>query len=157
MVGVVVLGFAFEIVKSKPDGGEALKHLVVPGFGGTESVLLATGIIGATVMPHVIYLHSALTQRRVVGRSDRERRQILRFERIDVVIAMALAGVVNLSMMAMAAGLFHTSGLVEIDTIEGAFNGLGDLVSANAATVSESRSWPRVWPHPRWGRCPARL
>ncbi len=135
MVGVVVLGFAFEIVNSKPDGGEALKHLVVPGFGGTESVLLATGIIGATVMPHVIYLHSALTQRRVVGRSDRERHQILRFERIDVVIAMALAGVVNLSMMAMAAGLFHTSGLVEIDTIEGAFNGLGDLVSANAATV----------------------
>lgn len=135
MVGVVVLGFAFEIVNAKPDGGEALKHLVVPGFGGTESVLLATGIIGATVMPHVIYLHSALTQRRVVGRNDRERRQILRFERIDVVIAMALAGVVNLSMMAMAAGLFHTSGLVEIDTIEGAYDGLNDLVSANAAPV----------------------
>ena len=107
-------------------------------------------------MPHVIYLHSALTQRRVVGRSDRERRQILRFERIDVVIAMALAGLVNMSMMAMAAGLFHTSGLVEIDSIEGAFNGLGDLVSANAATVFGIALWPRVWPRPRWGRCPAR-
>ena len=135
MVGVVVLGFAFEIVNAKPDGGEALKHLVVPGFAGTESVLLATGIIGATVMPHVIYLHSALTQRRVVGRNEREKRQILRFERIDVVIAMALAGLVNMSMMAMAAGLFHTSGLVEIDSIEGAYDGLRNLVSSNAAVV----------------------
>jgi manganese transport protein len=135
MVGVVVLGFAFEIINAKPDGGEALKHLAIPGFGGTESVLLATGIIGATVMPHVIYLHSALTQRRVVGRDDGERRQILRFERIDVIIAMALAGLVNMSMMAMAAGLFHTSGLVEIDSIEGAYDGLRDLVSSNAAVV----------------------
>jgi manganese transport protein len=135
MVGVVVIGFAFEIVSVKPDGGEVLKHLVVPGFGGTESVLLATGIIGATVMPHVIYLHSALTQRRVVGRNEQEKRQILRFERIDVVIAMALAGLVNISMMAMAAGLFHTSGLVEIDSIEGAYDGLREALSSNAAVV----------------------
>ncbi|HSD22765.1 MAG TPA: Nramp family divalent metal transporter [Solirubrobacterales bacterium] len=135
MVGIVVVGFAFEIVSAKPDGGEALKHLFVPGFGGTESVLLATGIIGATVMPHVIYLHSALTQRRVVGRNDQEKLQILRFERIDVVIAMALAGLVNLSMMAMAAALFHTGGLTEIDTIEGAYDGLRDLLSSNAAVV----------------------
>ena len=135
MAGVVLLGFVFEIVNVKPDGGEVLKHLVVPGFGNTESILLATGIIGATVMPHVIYLHSALTQRRVVGRDEREKRQILRFERIDVVIAMALAGIVNLSMMAMAAGLFHTPGLVEVDSIEGAYDGLRDYLSSNAATV----------------------
>ena len=75
-----------------PDGGQVARHLFTPGFAGTESILLATGIIGATVMPHVIYLHSALTQRRIVGRNDREKRQILRFERIDVVIAMAIAG-----------------------------------------------------------------
>ncbi len=135
MVGVVVLGFAFEILSAKPDAGQVAKHLVLPGFGDTESILLATGIIGATVMPHVIYLHSALTQRRVVGRDDRERRQILRFERIDVVIAMALAGVVNLSMMAMAAALFHEGGLTGIDSIESAFDGLQTLVSQNAATV----------------------
>jgi manganese transport protein len=135
MVGVVVLGFAFEIVNSKPDGGEALKHLVVPGFGGTESVLLATGIIGATVMPHVIYLHSALTQRRVVGRNDDERRRILRFERIDVVIAMAIAGAVNLSMMIMAASLFNVGALSGIESIEGAFDGLRVAVSDNAATI----------------------
>ena len=135
LVGVVVLGFAFEIFEAQPDGGQVAKHLVVPGFGDTESILLATGIIGATVMPHVIYLHSALTQRRIVGRDDAERRQILRFEKVDVVIAMALAGVVNLSMMTMAAALFHESGLVGIDSIEGAYDGLRQLVSQNAATV----------------------
>jgi manganese transport protein len=135
MVGVVVLAFAFEIFNSKADGGEVAKHLFTPGFAGTESILLATGIIGATVMPHVIYLHSALTQRRIVGRNSEERRQILRFERIDVVIAMALAGAVNLSMMVMAAGLFHNSGLVGIDSIDGAYHGLEQLVSPGAATV----------------------
>jgi manganese transport protein len=135
MVGVVVAAFAFEIFNSNPDGGEVAKHLFTPGFAGTESILLATGIIGATVMPHVIYLHSALTQRRIVGRDAKERRQILRFEKIDVVIAMALAGLVNLSMMIMAAALFHSSGLVGIDSIDGAFDGLKQLVSSEAATI----------------------
>jgi manganese transport protein len=135
MVGVVVLAFAFEIFSAHPDGGQVASHLFTPGFGGTESILLATGIIGATVMPHVIYLHSALTQRRIVGRDESERRQILRFERIDVVIAMALAGAVNLSMMIMAAALFHGSGLVGIDSIDGAYDGLRQLVSPGAATI----------------------
>jgi manganese transport protein len=135
MVGVVVAAFAFEIFNSNPDGGEVAKHLFTPGFADTESILLATGIMGATVMPHVIYLHSALTQRRIVGRNAKERRQILRFEKIDVVIAMALAGLVNLSMMIMAAALFHSSGLVGIDSIDGAFDGLKQLVSPGAATV----------------------
>jgi manganese transport protein len=83
----------------------------------------------------VIYLHSALTQRRIVGRNEGEKRKILRFERIDVVIAMALAGTVNLSMMIMAAALFHGSGLTGIDSIDGAYDGLKQLVSTNAATI----------------------
>ncbi len=107
----------------------------MPGFAGTESILLATGIIGATVMPHVIYLHSALTQRRVVGRNEGERRKILGFERVDVVIALSLAGAVNLSMMIVAAALFHGSGLTGVDSIEGAFNGFKSLVSDRAATI----------------------
>jgi manganese transport protein len=135
LVGVVVLGFIFEIFSSDPDGGQVVHHLLVPGFGGTESVLLATGIIGATVMPHVVYLHSALTQRRIVGRSISERKRILGFERVDVVIAMSLAGLVNISMMVTAAALFHTSGLAGIDSIQGAFHGLERLVSPNAATI----------------------
>jgi manganese transport protein len=86
-------------------------------------------------MPHVVYLHSALTQRRIVGRNADERKRILRFEKIDVVVAMSLAGVVNLSMMIVAAALFHDSGLANIDSIDGAYDGLKELVSGNAATI----------------------
>ncbi len=135
LVGVVVASFVFELFHAEPDGGEVARHLFVPGFAGTESILLATGIIGATVMPHVIYLHSALTQRRIVGRDDEEKRRILRFEKVDVVIAMSLAGVINLSMMIVAAALFHEGGLAGIDSIDGAYEGLKSLVSVNAATV----------------------
>jgi manganese transport protein len=135
MVGVVVLAFAFEVFQSHPDGGQIARHVVIPGFNGTESVLLATGILGATVMPHVVYLHSALTQRRVIGRNDGERKKILRFEKIDVVIAMTLAGLVNMSMMIMAAGLFHNSGIPAVEDIDGAFDALKMLVSNKAATI----------------------
>ncbi len=135
LVGVVVLSFIVELFDSSPDGGEIARHLVVPGFAGTESILLATGIIGATVMPHVIYLHSALTQKRIVGRNEGERRRILGFERVDVVIALALAGLVNLSMMIVAAALFHSSGLTGVDSIDGAYSALRSLVSVNAATI----------------------
>jgi manganese transport protein len=135
LVGVVVASFVYELFDSSPDSGEIAKHLFVPGFADTESILLATGIIGATVMPHVVYLHSALTQRRIVGRNDDERRRILRFEKVDVVIALSLAGLVNLSMMIVAAALFHTSGLTGVDTIDGAYDALQTLVSDRAAMV----------------------
>ena len=92
LVGVVVLSFVFELFDSSPDGGEIARHLFVPGFAGTESILLATGIIGATVMPHVVYLHSALTQKRIVGRNEDEKRRILGFEKDDVVIAPPARG-----------------------------------------------------------------
>ncbi len=135
LVGVVVASFLIELFDAKPDAGETASHLFVPGFSGTGSILLATGIIGATVMPHVIYLHSALTQRRIVGRDDAERRRILRFERVDVVIAMSLAGVVNISMLLVAAALFHGSGMAGIETIQGAYEGLKTIVSTHAATI----------------------
>ena len=135
LVGVVVLSFVFELFDSSPDGGEIARHLFVPGFAGTESILLATGIIGATVMPHVVYLHSALTQKRIVGRNEDEKRRILGFEKVDVVIALSLAGLVNLSMMIVAAALFHTSGLTGVDSIDGAYDALRSLVSVNAATI----------------------
>jgi manganese transport protein len=135
LVMVVVASFVVELFNANPDGGEIARHLVVPGFSGSESLLLATGIVGATVMPHVIYLHSALTQRRIVGRDDEEKRGILRFEKVDVVIALSIAGVVNLSMMIVAAALFHEGGLTGIDSIEGAYSGLQTIVSGGAATV----------------------
>ncbi len=135
LVGIVVVAFAYELFDASPDGSEVAKHLFVPGFAGTESILLATGIVGATVMPHVIYLHSALTQNRIVGRNDRDRYRILRFEKIDVVIALAIAGAVNLSMMIVAAALFHGGGLTGVETIEGAYTGLQNLSSQGAATI----------------------
>jgi manganese transport protein len=135
LAGIVLVSFGLEIVYSHPAAGQVAGHLFRPGFSGTESVLLATGIIGATVMPHVVYLHSALTQRRIVGRNDAERRRILGFEKVDVVIAMTIAGVVNLSMMIMAASLFNQGGMAGIDSIQGAFDGLQQAVSHNAAIV----------------------
>jgi manganese transport protein len=135
LVGVVVASFVYELFDASPDGGEIAKHLVVPGFAGTESILLATGIIGATVMPHVVYLHSALTQRRIVGRDAGERKKILRFEKVDVVIALSLAGLVNLSMMIVAAALFHGGGFAGVDSIDGAYEGLQTLVSDRAAMI----------------------
>jgi manganese transport protein len=135
MAGVVLVSFVAELFYANPDGGQVALHLFRPGLADTESVLLATGIIGATVMPHVVYLHSALTQRRIVGRSEAEKRKILGFERVDVVIAMSLAGFVNIAMMIMAAALFSGGALGGIDSIEGAFHGLQTTVSHNAATI----------------------
>ena len=158
LVGVVVASFVFELFDANPDGGEvAQAPRPSPASPGTESILLATGIIGATVMPHVIYLHSALTQRRIVGRDDEEKRKILRFEKVDVVIALSIAGVVNLSMMIVAAALFHEGGLTGIDSIEGAYEGFQDARLGPAPRRSSgSPCWPPASPPPRSGRWPAR-
>jgi manganese transport protein len=132
MLGVVLLGFLYDTLRIGFDGGEAAKGLI-PGFEGTDSVLLATGILGATVMPHVIYLHSALTQRRIVTSTTEEKRRLLRFQRIDVTIAMGLAGLANMAMLIVAASLFHSNGLTNVDTIEEAHTGFETLVGPGAA------------------------
>jgi manganese transport protein len=123
LVGVIVIAFAFQMFYARPEAERILGGLFTSGFAGTESVLLAAGILGATVMPHVIYLHSALTQRRVVGRTDEEKKKIFRFELVDVVIAMAIAGTINASMLIMAAALFHAHGL-HVGDIDVAFEQL---------------------------------
>ena len=124
LIGVIVFAFALQVFMAEPSSSEMAHGLFVPGFQGTESVLLAVGILGATVMPHVIYLHSALTQHRLVGATEATKRRISRFERIDVVIAMSLAGIVNISMLVTAAAVFHSRGLTEIGS------DLGDVHSA---------------------------
>ena len=135
LVGVIVLAFAFQMFYAEPEADRILAGLFTPQFAGTESVLLAAGILGATVMPHVIYLHSALTQQRVVGRTEEEKKKIFRFELIDVVIAMAIAGTINASMLIMAAALFNANGLTDVGDIDLAFEQLGVLVSGNAAII----------------------
>jgi manganese transport protein len=132
LLGLIVLGFLYDTLSIGFDGGEAAKGFI-PGFAGTDSILLATGILGATVMPHVIYLHSALTQDRIPARDDTERRRLLRFQRIDVTLAMGLAGLVNMSMLVIAASLFHGHGLLGLDSIEEAHDQFGKLVGGGAA------------------------
>lgn len=132
LLGLVLLGFAYDFLRVGGNAGDAAAGLV-PRLAGGDSVLLAVGIIGATVMPHVVYLHSALTQRRVPCRDDEERRHVLRFQRIDVVVAMGLAGLINLSMLFVAAGLFNQTGHTGIDTIEAAHQGLDRLIGGGAA------------------------
>jgi len=126
LVGVIVAAFGFQVLLADPAPADVGRGLLVPGFDGGESVLLAVGIIGATVMPHVIYLHSALTQRRIVGATADARRRIFRFELVDVVIAMSIAGLINMSMLITAAAVFHTRGLTDVgDDLAQVFDGLG--------------------------------
>jgi manganese transport protein len=132
MLGLILLGFLYDTLKVSTDWGAAA-HGFIPGFAGGESVLLACGILGATVMPHVIYLHSALTQDRYVIKDDEDRRKILGFLRLDVVLAMSAAGVVNMLMLIIAASLFHGSGLMHVDSLEGAHAGFERLVGGGAA------------------------
>src|SRR4051812_37818787 len=120
LLGVILLGFLYDTLRIGADAGQVAQGFI-PSFSGTESILLATGILGATVMPHVIYLHSALTQNRIPARDNGERRRLLRFQRFDVVIAMGIAGAINISMLIIAASLFHGSGLTNVDSIEGAY------------------------------------
>jgi manganese transport protein len=132
LLGIIFLGLLYETLKIGPSGHDALRGLI-PGLSGSSSVYLAVGIIGATVMPHVIYLHSALTQGRVKAVNDRERSRLLRFERIDVIVALGLAGLVNLAMLAIAAKLFHTPGLSGLTSIPAAHAEFGRLVGGGAA------------------------
>src|ERR671927_25223 len=131
-IGVCYLG---ELFKAKPPLGTVAKHAVVPDFAGGESVLLAVGILGATVMPHVIYLHSALTQNRVVPRTDEEARRLYRYTKIDVVIAMSIAGVINMAMLVMAASVFFKSGLLDVDSLETAHRTLEPVLGGAASTL----------------------
>ncbi len=132
LLGVVLLGFLYDVLAVGPDLRQAAGGFI-PSFHGTDSVLLGVGIIGATVMPHVIYLHSALTQRRIVCRDDAEKREVLRFQRLDVITAMTLAGLINLSMLFVAAALFNKTGRTDVDSIQAAHTGLRELVGGGAA------------------------
>jgi manganese transport protein len=132
LLGIIFLGFLYETLKIGPSAHASL-HGLLPGLSGTSSLYLAVGIIGATVMPHVIYLHSALTKGRMPVRSDRERARVLRFERLDVIIALGIAGIVNMAMLAVAAKLFHTPALSGLSTIPQAHMEFGRLVGGAAA------------------------
>jgi len=132
LLAVILAGFCYQTLRIGPDARAALGGLA-PSFAGGDSVLLAVGIVGATAMPHVIYLHSALTAARVPWTGDAERRSVLRFARYDVLVALGVAGLVNMAMLAVAAELFHGAGHGTPTTIAGAHAGLAQLVGGGTA------------------------
>lgn len=132
LLGIIFLGFLYETLKIGPSAHQSLQGFI-PHLGGSSSLYLAVGIIGATVMPHVIYLHSALTKGRMPTRNETERGRVLRFERFDVIVALGIAGVVNLAMLAVAAKLFHTPALAGLHSIPQAHAQFGNLVGGGAA------------------------
>ncbi len=133
-LGTIGLCYLIEIFYAQPDASGVASGLV-PSFSGSESVLLAVGILGATVMPHVIYLHSALTQDRIVPESRDNRRVLMRYTRVDVLIAMTIAMLINCSMLIMAASTFHLSGVTDVDSLESAHKTLEPILGATAGAL----------------------
>jgi manganese transport protein len=130
---VILLGFLYSLLVGGVDAGAAARGLT-PRFAGTDTLLLATGMLGATIMPHVIYLHGALTQHRYVRATEEQRRVLLRSQRLDVVLAMTVAGVVNLAMLVVAAQVLAPLPQ-RIDTIEAAHDGLSTALGPTAALL----------------------
>ncbi|MBE2315155.1 Nramp family divalent metal transporter [Solirubrobacter sp. CPCC 204708] len=129
---IVFFGFMYDLSQVGVDPGDFAQGLI-PSFDGTDSVLLAVGILGATVMPHVVYLHSALTSNRIAPKTTEERRELLKFQRLDVIVALGLAGIINLTMLVVAAQLFHDSGNTTVESIEDAHAGFDTLLGGGAA------------------------
>ena len=135
LVIVIAACYVVETFLSKPQWSQVAYHSVVPWMGNSDAVMLAVGVIGATVMPHVVYLHSSLTQKRIVPRNDEEKKRIFRFNTTEVIIAMTLAGLINLSMMFMAASVFHNTGHTQVADIQTAYKTLTPLLGAASAGV----------------------
>ena len=131
-VGIIGVAYLIEMFIAPPDWGQFLFHSVVPELNGPDSVTLAVGIVGATVMPHAIYLHSAMMIGRVEARNDGERRRLIRYSNLEVLIALSLAGLVNMAMVAMAATMFH-QGHSDVGEIEAAYRTLLPLMGGLAA------------------------
>jgi manganese transport protein len=132
LVSVIGLCYLAEMFIAPVAWGQAGLHAVVPMMPGAEALTVSVGIIGATVMPHAIYLHSGLTQDRAPGRNVDERRLLLRFSNREVVIALSIAGVINMAMVIMASAAFH-AGHSEVAQIETAYHTLTPLLGAGAA------------------------
>ena len=133
-VGVISLCYLAELIMVKPVWGDVLPHAFIPSFQGRESVVLAVGILGATIMPHAIFLHSALTQDRIPHDAS-QRKRLFRFEIIDVIAAMGVAGLINAAMLIVASGTFFVHGMHAVGTLEEAHKTLEPLLGSAASTV----------------------
>ena len=134
LIGVIGLCYLVEIVLAPPDWGAALRHAIVPRIADGHALTLVVGIIGATVMPPAIYLHSGLTQARAPAGSEADRRRLIRYSNRETLVALGFAALVNIAMVLMAARVFH-EGHPEVAEIQTAYATLGPLLGAGAAAV----------------------
>jgi manganese transport protein len=135
LVGIISICYVIEILFVKPPWGAVLTHAIIPQLEGNESILLAAGILGATVTPYAIILHSALTQDRVIPHGGIQKRRLFRFEIVDVSAAMGVASLVNMAMLVMAAGTFYQHGVKNVGTLELAYKTLQPLLGQAATWV----------------------
>ncbi|MGH6969014.1 MAG: Nramp family divalent metal transporter [Stellaceae bacterium] len=135
LVAIIGAAYLVELLIAPPDWRAVAVYSLVPQFDGGDAVLLAVGIVGATVMPHAIFLHSALTQDRIVPRNETERRKLIRFSHREVGLALGFAGLVNLAMVAMVASVFHDGAHDGIANVGVTYHTLGPLLGAAAAAA----------------------
>ncbi|MGD0878362.1 MAG: Nramp family divalent metal transporter [Anaerolineales bacterium] len=133
-LAVIAISYVIELFIGHPDWAAITYNTFVPHFSNSESVLLGAGILGATVMPHALFLHSALTQGRVVVKKPEQLRRLFHYEIVDVVIAMVIASSVNAAMLITAAAAFHT-GNASVGTLEQAYKTLQPLLGPAAGIV----------------------
>ncbi len=129
LVAVICISYTLELFLAKPDWAQAGLHVLMPSIPNGEAVLIAVGMLGATVMPHVIYLHSQLVQQRNVNCTEQEKKQHLKLERIDITIAMNIAFIINAAMVIVSAAVFYRNGMA-VETIEQAHKSLSPLLGA---------------------------
>src|SRR5262249_25535331 len=134
LVGVIAVCYLVEMLIAPVDWRAAALHTVLPQLPDSEALLLAVGIIGATVMPHAVYLHSGLTQGRIPARTGGEPGAWLRIPNPEVGVARAIAGMVNMAMVMMASSAFH-AGPSDVAEIEAAYHPLPPLLGGAAAAV----------------------
>jgi len=135
LIAVIGTSYFVELLVAHPNWPAVAYHSVVPHFDDTDAIMLASGIVGATVMPHAIYLHSGLTQARIVARDNDERRKLIRFSNREVVAALGVAGVINMAMVVMAAAVFHDGLHNGVAEIESAYRTLVPVLGIGAAGI----------------------
>ncbi len=135
LVGVIGGCYIVELLFAHPSYSAVFHHAITPQLGGNEAVLLSVGILGATVMPHVIYLHSALTQDRLVPETNEDAQTLLRYTRLDVVVAMTIAGLINVAMLVMAASTFFRAGFLHVNSLDGAHRTLEPILGGASSVL----------------------
>lgn len=129
LVAVISVAYLLEIFLSRPDWAQVGIHTFIPSLPNSEAVMIAVGMLGATVMPHVIYLHSQLVQYRCVDKSDEGKRHHLKMEKIDIALAMNIAFFVNAGMVIVSAAVFNRNGVV-VETMQQAHKSLEPLLGS---------------------------